>query len=67
MMFETLVLSAFGALSVSAAFAQRIVSRKIGDGDKANYKRPETKTKALKTLQWRFFGAYFLAILGEKR
>ncbi len=63
---ETLVLTTFGFLCV-VAFAVKQFANSTTEDDKRNgiKKEAETEESRFKRLQWKFFSAYFLAILGD--
>ena len=71
---DTLVLSTFGALCTTAFVVRHIVNRSDtsennNEGQdkavKAAEKKVESKETRFKRLQWKFFSAYFLALLGD--
>ena len=63
---DTLVLGTFGALSLTAIAVQKFVSRDSGSPGKEDQQDEKDQGyRKFKALQWKFFGAYFLAILGK--
>ncbi len=75
-MLETLVLASFGVLCTTAFVVRQVVNRSANDNNKKDSnennvpgstpaKKVETKETRFKKLQWRFFSAYFLALLGD--
>lgn len=65
---ETLVLSAFAILSLLAFIVKKIANSTNQEDNKADANREkaaETQETKFKKLQWKFFSAYFLALLGD--
>ena len=63
---EILVLSSFGLLCLVALIVKKFTNQG-GDNavDAVNKSETETLESKYKKLQWKFFSAYFLALLGD--
>ena len=63
---EILVLSSFGLLCFVALIVKKFTNQG-GDNavDSVNKSETETLESKYKKLQWKFFAAYFLALLGD--
>ena len=63
---ETLVLSSFGLLSLVALVVKKYTNQGTDTANDAiNKSETETIETKYKKLQWKFFSAYFLALLGD--
>ena len=63
---ETLVLSSFGLLSLVALVVKKCANPGLDNANDAiNKSETETLESKYKKLQWKFFSAYFLALLGD--
>ena len=63
---ETLVLSSFGLLSLVALIVKKCTNQGLDTANDAiNKSETETIETKYKKLQWKFFSAYFLALLGD--
>ena len=63
---ESLVLTSFGLLSFAALIVRKFTGSSNSIKNEASTaKEEESKESKFRKLQWKFFSAYFLAILGD--